>query len=99
MSSATFLILSVAVIAAAVLGLALVVSWLIRDVRDLAECYRGIPTEVVCPRTEQWTKVRIGTRHGQPGLHVLSCERFPEGGPRCAFECFRVFTGARHNAA
>ncbi len=93
MSTATFLILLAIVVGSGVLGFLIIAAWTARYLRDYAESHRGVTSEVQCPRTGLWTTVRIGRRQGEPGFHVLSCERFPDGAPRCHTECFRAFTG------
>lgn len=99
MSLATFLIVFAVIVAGGLLGLFLLAGWLIKDVRDLVEAYRGIATDVRCPRNGHPATIRVGRRAGEHGLHVLWCEQFPEGAPRCAAECFGAFTGAAPRVA
>lgn len=93
MSLATFLIVFASIVAGALFSLVLVATWCLREARDLLAAYRGFSTEVSCPRTGSPVTVHLGRRRAAPGLHVLWCERFPEGAPRCAGECFRAFAG------
>ncbi len=95
MSDVIFAIMLVSVLAAGVLGLLLVGALVVRYVQHFAAARRGVSTEVRCPRNGQLVTVRIGRRGSAPGLHVLSCERFPDNTLRCEAECFGGFTGAR----
>lgn len=99
MSLATFLIVLAVIVAGGIFGLFLVAAWCLREARDLLDAYRGITTDVTCPQTGRPVTVHLGRRRGTPGLHVLWCERFPEGTPRCATDCFRAFTGGPAPAA
>lgn len=98
MSSVIFAIMLVSVLAAGLLGLLLVCALVVRYVQEFAAARRGVSTEVRCPRTGQLVTVRIGRRGSAPGLHVLSCDRFPNDTLRCNAECFGGFTGAHRSA-
>ncbi len=88
MSTASFVMLISLVVLVGVMGLLLLGSMLYAEVRRLTRAYRGVPSQVQCPRTGTTALVRIGQDGSSPFLEVLSCSRFPDQPVRCQAECF-----------
>ena len=76
-------------------GVVAVGSLAIEHVRQFLQLRRGVVTEVRCPRYDQLTRVRIGVPEGDARLHVLWCERHPDGAPRCERACFPLLSSLR----